>query len=163
MNPQQAAFFRQSSSDWRLFEELRSRPTREGCHELHYLQMATEKLAKAFLWGTRTPPRRTHASFIQFLRRIATSRRVRDALQLARQEELAAWVRAVLPLAYEIERSAPNLAGDGPNAEYPWPPDLPETAPVEYDFLAVQETRTARGRQFIELIDRLLATFDAWA
>ena len=163
MNSQQAAFYRQSNSDWRLFAELRNRSAREGCHELHYLQMATEKLAKAFLWGTRTPPRQTHVSLVQFLRRIASSRRVRDALQFARQEQLAAWVQAVLPLAYAIERSAPDLAGDGPNPEYPWPRDMPETAPVDYDFPAVHELATARGRQFVELIGRLMTTFETWA
>jgi hypothetical protein len=162
VNRQQAAFYRQSSSDWRLFEELRNRSRREACHELHYLQMATEKLAKAFLWGTRTPPRQTHVSLVQFLRRIGTSRRVRDALEFGRQEQLAAWVRGVLPLAYLIERLAPDLAGDGPNPEYPWPPDLPETAPVDYDFPAVLELETARGRQFVELIGRLLMTFETW-
>jgi hypothetical protein len=163
VNRQQAAFYRQSVSDWRLFQELRNRSTREACHELHYLQMATEKLAKAFLWGTRTPPRQTHASLVQFFRRIATSRRARDALQFTGQEQLATWIRAALPLAYTIERLAPDLAGDGPNAEYPWPRDMPETAPVDYDFAMMRELGNARGRQFIELVGRLLMTFESWA
>lgn len=69
----------------------------------------------------------------------------------------------MLPLVYLIERSAPGLAGDGPNPEYPWPRDMPETAPVDYDFPVMRELGTARGRQLVELIGRLLATFGTWA
>jgi hypothetical protein len=161
VNRQQAAFYRQSLFDWRLFNDLRRRSECEACHELHYLQMATEKLAKAYLWGTRTPPRQTHASLVQFLRRIATSQRVRDALQIS-SRQLAAGVSAVLPLAYLVERSAPDLAGDAPNPEYPWPRAMPETAPADYDFPAIRELQTARGRQFVEILGRLFATFGAW-
>lgn len=163
MNRQQAVFYRQSVSDWRLFEELRNRPLREMCHELHYLQMATEKLAKAYLWGTRTPPRQTHASLVQFLRRTATSQRVQVTLRFTDREQFTAMIHAALPLAYLIERAAPDLAGDGPNPEYPWPRNMPETAPVDHDFTAMREIETARGRRFLELIPHLLVTFEAWA
>lgn len=68
----------------------------------------------------------------------------------------------VLPLAYLVEQSAPDLAGDGPNPEYPWPRAMPETAPADYDFAAIHDLGTARGRQFLEILGRLFATFDAW-
>jgi hypothetical protein len=41
------AFLTQARSDWQVFEHLYDSDFPE-CHALHYLQMATEKLAKAY-------------------------------------------------------------------------------------------------------------------
>lgn len=38
------------------------------CHLLHYLQMATEKIAKAYYWRSNSPPPLSHGGFVQFLR-----------------------------------------------------------------------------------------------
>lgn len=42
------AYVAQARSDWQLFERLREMESVEMCHHLHYLQMACEKLAKAY-------------------------------------------------------------------------------------------------------------------
>ena len=40
-----SAFALQSRSDWRVYERLAAEPQISACHELHYLQMACEKIA----------------------------------------------------------------------------------------------------------------------
>jgi hypothetical protein len=162
MNAQQGAFLRQARSDWQVYNDLCARDPRVGCHELHYLQMATEKFAKAYWWGTSTPPGLTHSSFAIFMRDAATKSAVRQALGLAKQSQLRAWVRATLPLIVEIENLAPTLAQQGPNPEYPWPPDLPTVAPVDYAFDVLRQLETPKGKKLLHLIDRLLTTFDVW-
>ena len=43
-----AAFYAQASSDWALYKRLADLDDVALCHKLHYLQMACEKLAKAY-------------------------------------------------------------------------------------------------------------------
>jgi hypothetical protein len=42
------AFYRQAQSDWDVYLRLTQMLDVPRCHELHYLQMACEKLAKAY-------------------------------------------------------------------------------------------------------------------
>ena len=82
MNPNQEMFYFQALSDMRMFQRLRlmiNGGIVEQCHGLHYLQMATEKLSKAyFLKSGRI--KTSHAYSSKFLRALRTSRRVRRAL-----------------------------------------------------------------------------------
>ena len=74
-------------------------------------------------------------------------------------------LRKSIPLASVIERLAPALAGDGPNAEYPWPrfPNNPIDAPVEFPFpLWAELTETAHGRQFLKLLADLFSVAEAY-
>jgi hypothetical protein len=161
MNAQQLAFLRQARSDWQIFCDLRARANRPACHDLHFLQMATEKLAKAFLWGSHTPT--GHAALVRFLRAVANKRRVSEALQMEPPALLQRRVHGVLPVAYQLERLAPDLAANGPNPEYPWPRELPTIAPADYDFDAWTALKSAKGRNLINLIDELLESFESWA
>src|SRR5208283_5496445 len=67
MNPEQELWWRQAESDHSVFVHLRRAGIPE-CHLLHYLQMATEKLSKAYLWRSGHAPPRTHVGFVRFLR-----------------------------------------------------------------------------------------------
>ena len=64
------AFLVQARSDWEIFRLLDSQRFCERCHCLHYLQMSTEKLAKAIMsrqhGGAKAP--RKHHVFVQMLR-----------------------------------------------------------------------------------------------
>ena len=63
MNDAQELWLRQARSDHALFLQLR-RTGADECHLLHYLQMATEKLSKAYLWRSgHAPQGATPASF----------------------------------------------------------------------------------------------------
>lgn len=167
MNEFQRLWWEQAKSDYEVFALL----VREGvapCHSLHYLQMATEKLAKAYFWRDNSPPPKSHAGFARFLRFVVSQGRDRDRianlLNFSRFVDLRSWIRAVLPLANDLERLAPALANDGPNAEYPWPYSRPQSVPVEFEFQAWQELRdTWQGRRLQDVVKRAIREFPAYA
>lgn len=69
-------------------------------------------------------------------------------------------LQQLLPLAYEIEKLAPALAGDGPNPEYPW--EAPEkifNVPAAYEFTIGKVLRQPRGHNLIKLLRVALKNF----
>ncbi len=169
MNRYQQVWWEQTCADHAVLNLLR----RQGvmpCHQLHYLQMVTEKLGKAYFWRTGRPPRTTHASFVRFLQAL-DNRPARDADRIAgllgfgRSQDLEAWIPTITPLAYDLERLAPNLAGfNSPNPEYPWPHAAPVNAPVSYPFKVWSDlTDTGRGHQLIRVIDAAVFQFPQYA
>jgi hypothetical protein len=164
MNGYQELWWQQAQSDHKVLVLLR----RQGavpCHQLHYLQMVTEKLGKAYFWRSGRPPPQIHAGFVQFLRflgsvRASERQQAAKVFEFARFEDLQNWIRAILPLAYELERLAPKLAREGPNPEYPWPHTAPTCAPATFDFdIWTQLTATGRGRQLTQIIDVAVKKF----
>lgn len=73
-----AAFLRQAASDDAIRRMLIS-VRAPVCHQLPYLQMVTEKLAKGLLQGIANPkpPIPTHSAFVRLLQVIKTSREYR--------------------------------------------------------------------------------------
>ncbi|QDU14408.1 hypothetical protein CA11_22140 [Gimesia maris] len=67
MNSYQEQWWHQAKSDHEAFIFLKSAGIAQ-CHTLHYLQMVTEKIAKAYLWRSGSPPPRSYAGFVHFLR-----------------------------------------------------------------------------------------------
>lgn len=154
MNQQQRLFFVQARSDYHMFEALR-KTDEPSCHALHYLQMATEKLAKAYFWKTRFP-KKTHLAFSKFRRAIVNDDRVRNALG-CKDDVWEARLKSISSLVDAVERLAPDLAGDNSNPEYPWPRDLPREAPVEFSFPLWDDLGKAKGREFLYLLGKLFA------
>jgi len=115
------AFAKQSLSDLNVREALVTARV-EKCHRLHYLQMAAEKVCKAFLSTSKGQGQvgRTH-SVVE-----------RNLPILARQfyavinsnNDMARWeLSEVRKLAREIELLAPAIRDGGSredNTEYPW-------------------------------------------
>ncbi|MEK6239130.1 MAG: hypothetical protein N2C14_30810 [Planctomycetales bacterium] len=138
MNDYQRRWWEQARSDHKVLVLLR-RKGADPCHQLHYLQMITEKLAKAYLWRSGNAPRRSHVGFgmlMRLLQQVPQDERqqIADIFEFKRFKDFQGWARANLPLIYEVERLAPALANDGPNPEYPWPHDAPQQAPATYEF-----------------------------
>jgi hypothetical protein len=164
MNEYQQTWWEQARSDHGVFVVLR-RNGASACHQLHYLQMTTEKLGKAYFWRSGNPHPRTHACFVQYLRALGGIRQserhqIADAFAFGRFDDFQKWVRAILPLAYELQRLAPALANDGPNPEYPWPQDSPLYVPATFDFDVWRQLRdTGRGRQLLRVIDLAVDKF----
>ena len=164
----QECWWEQARSDHLVFVLLREEGV-EPCHLLHYLQMVVEKLAKAYRWRTGTPPVLSHASFVIFLKMLISRtslERERIALRLGfpGAESFKSFIRASAPLAYDIERLAPTLAGDGPNPEYPLPHHCPNHAPATHDFDVWNRIiNTAAGRQLLTTIRGLVDTFPSYA
>jgi len=67
-------------------------------------------------------------------------------------------------LAYDLERLAPDLAGDnGPNPEYPWPWVLPVNAPASSEFeVWTRLSESGRGRQLLQVIDAAVLGFPVY-
>jgi hypothetical protein len=96
MNAQQQAFLDQAQSDYAVYQFLNGQA---ACHRLHYLQMATEKLGKAYFWGTTTPPRNIHEYFYRFLRAISTRQDIAAAIGFANAQDLTTVINRVIGLA----------------------------------------------------------------
>jgi hypothetical protein len=168
MNESQRLWWEQAKSDHATFVYLRQGGVDE-CHLLHYLQMATEKISKAYLWRSGTPPPRTHVGLMRFLkalldRRDTELKGISKAFEFNRPKEMEAWVKQVSPLAYELQNLAPAEAGNGPNPEYPWPHDKPTNCPAMYTFDLWARLRDhVQGRRLLQFIARAVDRFDQYA
>ncbi len=159
MNEQQRLSLVQSRSDWDVYRRLGSAA---DCHQLHYSQMCTEKLAKAFFWKHPSAAGMNHTAFVKFVRAIGTNQKVAAELGYGKPAAFREWIKDVSDLAYELQRLAPALAFNGPNAEYPWPRDQPLYVPVEFTFPVMERLKTANGRNLVRMIDVILERFDQW-
>jgi hypothetical protein len=169
VNDYQRLWWEQTRSDHSVLLLLR-RQGANPCHQLHYLQMVTEKLGKAYFWRTGRQPRASHASFVRFLQALddrpePDRTRIAQCLTFDRAQDIENWIPTITPLAYALERLAPALAGyNGPNPEYPWPTATPTEAPALYTFgLWTQLTEAGRGRHLLKVIDAAVRTFPDYA
>jgi len=168
VNAAQNLWWEQAKSDWTLFLHLR-RTGAAPCHLLHYLQMATEKLSKAYLWRSGKPPPKSHTGFIRFLKALLIRKPpelvwISKALEFGRPEYLEKWVTGVYMLAYALQNMAPAEARNGPNPEYPWPHEAPAHCPATHPFALWDAlSSTGQGRKLLEFIDRAIRRFDVYA
>lgn len=169
MNSFQAVWYEQVKSDHEVVRILLESRTAQ-CHVLHYLQMVTEKLGKAYYWRDGTPPPKVHRSFVRYLQ-LLNARSKSDRERIARffgfpnADSLRAWIAKASQWAYDLERLAPALAGDhGPNTEYPWPTQAPTQAPATYRFaLYDQLIRHSYRRQFLTVLKAAVEHFPEYA
>jgi hypothetical protein len=128
----------QAKSDLLAWEKLSLHPELHECHTLHFLQMAAEKLCKAYLAAQGQPPdvlRSSHAFISGVLPIIARQILSRDAGRIAN----TGWMmNAIKTLARQIELLHPQVNNDGAapaNCEYPWAgPDGEVIAPAQHRF-----------------------------
>jgi hypothetical protein len=156
MNDVQTLFLRQARSNHRVFELLRRAAGVEQSHVLHYLQMTTEMLAKAYAWK-HSQSTFSHKVFVAFLRNLSGDRQACKCLGY--EDQRSTWgtrLRECLPVARDVELLAPAVEQLGSNAEYPWPPAGPTTCPADYDFPVWTRLQTAAGRQLLFLVRELL-------
>ncbi|HEU4409942.1 MAG TPA: hypothetical protein VFS43_32105 [Polyangiaceae bacterium] len=133
------AYARQGKADLKVYRELkklRQASVLEDCHELHYLQMAIEKIARAFLLKHSRGDRRayllSHVAVNDFAGSYMKSpeHKTRFAGQ--------AWLwQQVRLLAGEVERLTPAVERQArpDNVEYPWSDGLKLHVPSETQFL----------------------------
>ena len=139
------------------------------CHHLHYLQMATEKLSKAYLFGTRNEPKKTHAVFVKFFQGLLHEKqpkyeRIAKLFGFHSADDFDKWRSANAKWFYAIQNLAPDLANGGPNPEYPWPNDTPSSTPCEFAFPIWTEVfQTGRGRQMLKVIRNAIRKFPEYA
>jgi hypothetical protein len=161
-----AAYHRQASSDWMLFMELLARADVPACHALHFLQMATEKLAKAYRFRDTATDEGSlltkHVGFQKFLNSFLLSPQMRDEFA-GHHAQLAAIRKGLAPIAQAVERLAPAVARQGSpdNAEYPWEVGESVVAPVDHTFDEVRLLRGGHGRTFLNVVTRAFAEFQS--
>jgi hypothetical protein len=123
--------------------------------------MATEKLAKAEACSTiGGPPPRSHKGFSEFIRKGA--RRHREALSRRmklRPENFDRLILSLAPLSRKIESLAPNLAGEGPNTEYPWSSGDVIHVPAETNFVEITQMEAPRLRKLLRFLDGCFEVF----
>jgi hypothetical protein len=130
------AFARQSQSDFEARDHLLQNARLPQCHQLHYLQMAMEKLAKAHLvaeGSDSTTIQGSHAYIAKVIPLI-----VRQMLSRTSGKGQAWVVDAIRQLTRKIELLAPAVDDGGAvpsNCEYPWQTANGEiVTPADHDF-----------------------------
>lgn len=152
------AFLRQAQSDFLTFEkQLRDAP---ACHRLHFLQMASEKLAKAILARPGQRPPAKHNAFAGMIK--AMPQAVARAIGLETNSQIISLRKELLPCARELEELAPSGGVDKPNAEYPWQGPRGVVSPLDYNFRLLSPNN-APMKKLIKLIDRCLKDFSRGA
>jgi hypothetical protein len=163
MTEEQRLFLVQARSAYAVYRLLNAQRSLHHCHALHYLQMATELLGKANAWKNG-PVGRSHKALVGFLRSLSSNSKAQRQLGYEGQNEN--WthtIKKITPIAESLQRLAPALARDGPNPEYPWPPDAPTATPVEFAFPIWEElTERPYGRMLITFIHYLFTVAEEY-
>jgi len=151
------AFLAQAGSDREVYARLNADDMAglPECHRLHYLQMLSEKLAKAYECRRtgQVQPRETHGGLPSLLRSTISNRAFREFMDYPNAKSFGAMVRSLLPVAEAVDRLAPRGGEDsGPNAEYPWSEGGQVTAPCFHGF----EEIVGRNRVQLERLEKLL-------
>jgi hypothetical protein len=154
------SYAKQALSDLRAREALGKNT--ERCHRLHFLQMAAEKVCKAFLTRANGHDnvRKSHAYIARVLPIIARNfyTAVNNNNQIPRWE-----ISQIRRLAHEIEVLAP-ACDDGDarrdNTEYPWEDGKGEVqVPCEYNFPNIND----ESRSIIRLIRLIRAASESYS
>jgi hypothetical protein len=148
------AYLTQAWSDFLVFREMNITryPT---CHALHYLQMATEKLAKGFMSkeSVDPPSKLTHYSLVNFLQVSKSQPDWREKLGYGRNfRAYGSYIDSLLPIAGQIEKLVPEGLYRI-NAEYPWINDQGDVdCPCKCDFTHIDTTDLTKFRYLIHCL-----------
>ena len=161
------AFAAQGRSDWDVYKYLSAlaKPSFPQCHALHYLQMATEKIAKAYRVRDTAADVdelvKHHAGFVEFINQFFRSETIRAEYR-GQDAALETLQRNATTLAREIQRLAPaaDRLASPENAEYPWERDDAILIPCAFAFPNLTMLRQASGRAVMNLVERAFNDFE---
>ena len=152
----QRAYARQAKADWAAYEVLRAATDLPQCQSLHFLQMACEKLCKAYLCSQKVEPRflqTSHGFIAGNLPEIFKDRRRR--LKLRPLHQYSTLLKQVYNLAREIELLAPTVDNQRrpDNCEYPWEDGAGSiVVPAEYPFATLSMLSEMAGQDLLKII-----------
>jgi hypothetical protein len=153
-----SAFLSQAQSD-NAVRKVLNRANAPYCHQLHFLQMSAEKLAKGWMASANSnrAPEPTLAAIVRCMQVIKGRPDTRRQLGYSHYESFAAFIDSLLPFADRIERLAPRFDTNEPNPEYPWRPTRSDDviAPCEYNFDEFNPDRP-QVIKFVDLLESLL-------
>jgi hypothetical protein len=161
------AFAAQGRSDWEVFKHLAglSRPSFPSCHRLHYLQMATEKIAKAYrirdTGADVDKLAKGHAGFEEFVNSFFRCKTIRDEYT-GKDAVLQTLQKNATTLAKQIEKLAPAIDNfvSPENAEYPWERDGKVHRPCKFEYPNLSMLTQPAGRAVMNLIERAFNDFE---
>lgn len=160
-----AAYARQADADLRAWERYESHPEAvvEECHKLLFLQMACEKLCKAYLIRSGSSPEILKTSHGYVAGPLPVIIRQQIIHMRQKLDGMAGVLIQVRHLAGEIEVLNPAIdrGGQRPdNCEYPWEAGDRVLSPLDQTFSASRLCVAPGGRTFLKLlrgaIDRIL-------
>ena len=160
------AYARQGRSDWDVYKLLTESPGVPLCHQLHYLQMACEKIAKAYRWRDTAAAEygltHEHVAFSKFVQSFLGSPTIRSEYA-GRGEQLRNITRMCRTLAREVEKLAPAVDRENApeNAEYPWLQGGRIIVPCDYGYPSLSLLRDAGGRTFLNLVARAFEEYES--
>ena len=172
--PWATAFGAQSLSDFCVFLRLRFLRRTVGdalevCHELHYLQMACEKIAKAYrLKGTAVDIEKEmsgHVAFSQFIEGyLITAGYGQRPKYSGRPQSFTDFKKRVRRVAEDVEKLAPAVDREvtPSNAEYPWLEGNEIKTPCRYSYPSLHLLQTAdpKGVEFLQIVQSAIEGFN---
>jgi len=151
-----------------FFDRLVAETHLPACHQLHYLQMACEKIAKAYRCRDTSVDLKEllkrHVGFAKFMGSFLASPSIQSAYR-GRDAQLREVAKLARALAREIEKLAPAVdrAGSPENAEYPWESGEDVISPVQYSYPRLSLLTSAGGRTLLKLVARAIREFEPTA
>jgi hypothetical protein len=156
------AYLTQAWSDFQIFREMNS-SRYPNCHALHYLQMATEKIAKGFMSKrSLEPPRKlTHYSLVNFLKASKSQPDWREKLGYGHNFlAYGSYIDSLLPIAGQIEKLVPEGV-DRINTEYPWINGEGDVdCPCKCDFAFIDKSDLTKFRDLIHRLFQIVGFQD---
>lgn len=169
------AFHRQAASDWLVFRFLvqANRISVPACHPLHYLQMSSEKLAKAAMLALgQLPDTSTHVAFSR-LPILLARRDIARRLGWSSGRAFRQFLKTASPIFREIDELHPSVGTQNAtavvrgqtNVEYPWKANnvngrLDWHVPAEHQWTLVNRLRSGQGAQVLRFLELLLDNFN---
>lgn len=155
------AYLKQAKSDYHVFQHLNTLNV-DFCHQLHYLQMSSEKLAKALSCPPdNIPPEKTHYALVKFIRTIKR----RDFSSKFGQNHFTSYenyINSIIPFAEKIENLHPSGKESKPNPEYPWDDSNSNIySPVDFHFNDIKSDAIGMNKfkafiaKLIEISDKI--------
>jgi len=160
------AYLRQARSDLECYYLLNGQGSHE-CHQLHFLQMATEKLARSRLAAAlKAEPPRSHVAFFKWLTLLRNSDRVLvSRLRLKSKSAERGFIDGLKKVGHAIESLAPNVADDrlgGANAEYPWAaPNSQPISPLDHNF-STNGLEDLAVMKLVKFVDLAISHYGGW-
>lgn len=160
-----AAFATEARSDWTIYKMLAANAALPRCHALHYLQMTTEKIAKAYrcrdTGAELTDVLNLHVGFAKLMSAFLVSPTIKGEYE-DRDAHLQEVLKSARRLAREIEKLAPAVdrRSSPENAEYPWAHGDDVVTPCQYEYPSLSLMQGTGGRAFLKILGRAISDFE---
>ena len=161
-NNWRTALFEQALSDYRMMIRLIHTDSVEDCHRLHYLLMASEKIAKAFTSNGANPPELKHEALTKFLQMAHHIGALQQACDMTDTHKFIIYLRSLQSIAQRLEKLAPQGKEQLPNPEYPWEEreigrqgdiHVHIRVPARHDFSLEWQNNAASIGKFMQFLD----------